>query len=192
MRDRISMSIAILLLAAIAATSYWYSRVIRTPVLAERIAPGTPDFVVERIALTQFDAIGRAKNKLFAARLTHFAETEDVELEAPRLVSLLPDRPQVEARAATARVDNGGERLHMRGNVVITRAAGPDAPPMQLATEYLLAVPDDDRYSTDQPVEVKRGASTIRARGMVFDNIARTLEFSGGVESSFAADEPVH
>ena len=60
------MLVAVVLLAVVAATSYWYARSIRK-VEREIPAPaGTPDFFVEQVVFTQFDAQGRAENRLFA------------------------------------------------------------------------------------------------------------------------------
>jgi lipopolysaccharide export system protein LptC len=186
MRDRLTMLVAIVLLAAVAATSFWYSRALRRPPAAERPTPGTPDFVVDRLVLTQFDEAGRAKHKLFAERLTHFSENDDIELANPRLVSLRPDRPQIEARAERARVENAGERVHLRGSVVLTRTADGAEPPLRLTTEYLLANPDYDRYSTDTPVQIERGTDRMQANSMELDNIARTTQLAGDVKTQLA------
>jgi hypothetical protein len=56
-------------------------------------------------------------------------------------------------------------------------------PALRVDTIYLLALPDEDKYSTDQPVVVRRGEQTISAQqGMTIDNIARTTEFRGDVK----------
>jgi LPS export ABC transporter protein LptC len=188
MRERLAPLAAIFLLTIVVATSYWYSRAMRRPQVAPVPTPGTPDFIVDGVVITQFDARGAALHKLFAERLTHYLENDNVALAGPRLVSLRPDQPQVDARALQARVENAGERVHLIGAVQLTRAAAAGEPALRLSTEYLLALPDLDRYSTDRPVEMVRGASTIRARSMVYDNIARTVEFEGDVRAAFAAD----
>jgi lipopolysaccharide export system protein LptC len=190
MRDRIAPLAAILLLIIVVGTSYWYSRMMRIPRAAPLPAPGTPDVVVDRVVITQFDVHGIARNKLFAERLTHFQENDNIELASPRLVSLRPDQPQVDARAQRARIENAGERVHMMGSVLLTRAAAPGEPALRISTEYLLAQPDLDRFSTDRAVEMERGASTINAQAMVYDNIARTIDFQGDVRGSFAGVPP--
>jgi lipopolysaccharide export system protein LptC len=187
MRDRIAPLAAIILLTIVVGTSYWYSRMMRIPRAAPPPAPGTPDVVVERVVITTFDVHGLARNKLFAERLTHFQENDNIELASPRLVSLRPDQPQVDARAMRARVENAGERVHMMGSVLLTRAAAGDEPALRLSTEYLLALPDLDRFSTDKPVEMERGQSTINAQSMLFDNITRTIDFEGNVRANFAS-----
>lgn len=185
MRDKLTLLIAIVLLAGVTATSYWYARSLRLPAGVALVRPGTPDFEADKIVITQFDNEGRAKNKLFAERMLHFGETDDVELLRPRLLSLRPDQPQVEVRAERGRVENAGEKVHLHGQVVVTRAAHAEVPALRVDTTYLLALPDLDRYSTDQPVAVERGAARISAQqGMLIDNIARTAQFNGQVQMS--------
>ena len=60
-------------------------------------------------------------------------------------------------------------------------------PPMRLATEKLLALPDVEQYSTDLPVEVDRGNSVIRSVGMDYDNIKRVVRFHSKVRGTFEA-----
>jgi len=182
MRERLTSLIAIVLLAVVSATSYWYARLLKAPKSSVIAAPGTPDFEAEKLVITQFDAQGRARNKLFAERLLHYADTDNVDLASPRLVSLRPDQPQFEVKAERGRIENAGERVHLYDAVDLRRAAGVDTPPMRARTEYLLAIPDEDRYSTDRPVDVERGSTRILAdRGMQLDNIARTAQFEGKV-----------
>lgn len=182
LRERLASLVAVLLLAAVTATSYWYARTLRAPRPVAVVTPGSPDFEGENVAITQFDAHGRARSKLFADRLLHFAENDNVELTAPRLVSLRPDQPQLEATAQRAEVESGGERVHLFGDVDVRRAAFGDLPPLRVRSEYLLALPDYDRYSTDQPVEALRGAARITStRGMRYDNIERSTQFDGDV-----------
>lgn len=188
MRDRVTAIIAVLLLAALAGITYWFSQSGRYGKLAAPVSKEGPDFVVTGVTLTQFDAAGRATNRLFAETMTHYAIDDRAELQRPRYVSLRPDQPQLEARARRGLVEGSGERVLLTGDVVITRAPGPqDAPPMRLTTEKLIAIPDRELYTTDQPVEVARGDSVIRAVGMDYDNIKRTVRFHADVRGTIEA-----
>ena len=150
-----------------------------------------PDFVVNGVTLTQFDATGRATNRLHANQLSHFAADDRAELTQPRLLSLRPNQPQLEARSKTALVESGGERVLLAGDVVVTRAPGePDNLPMQLRTQSLIAVPDLDRYSTDAEVEIERGDSMVRSVGMEYDNTQRTVKFHSKVRGTIASTAP--
>jgi lipopolysaccharide export system protein LptC len=117
--------------------------------------------------------------------MTHFANSDDVDLVKPRILSLRPDQPRVQATALTGRANNNAETVQMDGHVVITRA--PDGPreAMRLETESLTAVPDDDHFWTNAPVRLQSGASVMNADGMDFDNIARHVELHGDVVGTF-------
>jgi LPS export ABC transporter protein LptC len=185
MRDRITAIIAILLLAALAGVTYWFSQVGRYGNLANPVSREGPDFIVNGVTLTQFDPMGRPTNRLFAEKMTHFAIDDRAELQRPRYVSLRPDQPQLEARAQRAVVQGSGERVVMTGDVVITRAPGPDGdPPMRLKTEKLVALPDLEQYTTDLAVEMNRGGSVIRSVGMDYDNIKRVVKFHSKVRGT--------
>jgi len=186
MRDRVMSLIAIALLSIVSATSYWYARALHQPSGVPPPRPGTPDFYVETFVLTVFDATGQPRRRMYADRLTHFGENDDVLLQRPRLVSLLRDQPRFEARSDTARMEGTGEVVKMDGNVVITRAAEAGQQPLQITTDALVAHPEDDRYVTVRPVQVVRGPSTVTARGMDFDNIARTIDFKADVLNTIA------
>ncbi len=185
MRERITAIIAILLLATLAGVTYWFSQVGRYGNLANPVSREGPDFIVNGVTLTQFDPQGRPTNRLFAEEMRHFAVDDRAELQRPRYVSLRPDQPQLEARAQRAVVQGSGERVVMTGDVVITRAPGPDGdPPMRLTTEKLVALPDLEQYTTDLAVEMNRGDSVIRSVGMDYDNIKRVVKFHSKVRGT--------
>src|SRR5512137_1551159 len=138
MRDRITAIIAILLLASLAGVTYWFSQVGRYGNLANPVSREGPDFVVNGVTLTQFDAMGRATSRLFAEKMMHYAADDRAELQRPHYVTLRPDQPQLEARAQQALVEGSGERVVLTGDVVVTRAPGEEGePPMRLTTEKL-------------------------------------------------------
>jgi lipopolysaccharide export system protein LptC len=185
MRERITAIIAILLLATLAGVTYWFSQVGRYGDLANPVSREGPDFIVNGVTLTQFDPQGRPTNRLFAEEMRHFAVDDRAELQRPRYVSLRPDQPQLEAGAQRAVVQGSGERVVMTGEVVITRAPGPDGePPMRLTTEKLVALPDLEQYTTDLAVEMNRGDSVIRSVGMDYDNIKRVVKFHSKVRGT--------
>lgn len=191
MRDRITAFIAILLLASLAGVSYWYSQTTRLRNVPTPVSREGPDFVANGVTVTQFDESGRATSRLHASDFSHFSADDHSELAQPRLISLRPGQPDVEARANRARVEGGGERVVLTGDVVITRAPGADgSPPMQLRTQQLIALPDLDRYSTDTAVEIDRGDSVVRSVGMDYDNVARTVKFRSNVRGTIDPTDP--
>lgn len=189
LRDWTLRGIAIALLVVVASTSYWYSMVIRKPRSAPAPAAGTPDFVVEHLSLTQFDATGRARYRLFAQQLMHYSVSDDMTLTEPRLVTLYPDRPQVEVKALQARLENNAERVLMTGAVRVTRAPWPGQGALTLRTEALTAWPDEDRYASEVPTEIEQTAPLrlTQAGQMRFDNVKREIDFQGQVRTVIGA-----
>jgi lipopolysaccharide export system protein LptC len=184
-RDRITAIIAILLLALLAGTTYWYSQTSRLGDLASPVSREGPDIVVDGAALTQFDTQGRATNRLIGERITHYPSDDRVEVVHPRMVSLRADQPQVDAKANHARVENSGARVILTGDVTLIRAAEhEDEAPMRLTTERLIALPDTEQFSTDAPVLIERGGSRINAVGMDYDNIKRTVKLRSQVRGT--------
>ena len=186
MRDRLSTLIAAVLLAVVTVTSYWYSREMRRPIVRTQPTPGTPDFIVEHVVLTQFDEHGQARYKLFAEELSYFKENDDIDLNKPRLVSLLPDQPQLQASSARARVTNAGERVLMQGDVQLRRAATADRPALSIRTERMAAIPDEERFSSDVPVLIEQGGTRLAVSAMDYDNLTRVLTVSGGLRGEMA------
>lgn len=191
MRDRITAIIAVLLLALLAGTTYWYSQVARLADLVNPVSREGPDVVVDGATLTQFDAQGHATSKLIGARITHYPSDDRAEIAHPRMISLRGDQPQLDARADHARVEDSGARVILTGNVSVVRAAGKDGEaPMRLTTERLVALPDLEQYTTDAPALIERGGSSIRSVGMDYDNIKRTLKFHSKVRGTLEPSAP--
>ena len=185
MRDRITAIIAILLLVLLAGSTYWYSQTSRLNDLANPVSREGPDVVVDGAAMTQFDAEGRATSKLVGDRVTHYPSDDRVEVIRPRLISLRADQPQLDAKADHARVEESGARVVLTGDVTLLRAASKDGEaPMRLTTQKLIALPDTEQFSTDAPVEIERGGSSIRAVGMDYDNIKRSVKFRSQVRGT--------
>jgi lipopolysaccharide export system protein LptC len=183
--ERISSWFAVLLLFVVLVTSYWYAQTLRLGNSSAGGRLGEVDFFAEGVALTAFDGLGRPRYRLFADRMTHFGDSDDVDLVKPRLLSIRPDQPQVQATSLTAHAQNNAQTVHMQGDVVITRAAGGSQAAMRLQTEALTAVPDDDHFWTDAPVRMESGRSVMTAQGMDFDNVARRVELQGDVAGNF-------
>jgi lipopolysaccharide export system protein LptC len=186
MRDRLTMLIAAILLAVVTVTSYWYSREMRRTTLRTPPSPGTPDFVVDRVVMTQFDESGQGRYRLFAERLSYFNENDDIELAGPRLVGLQPDEPQVQASALRARVTNAGERVLMQGDVLLQRAMDAGRPPLTIRTERMTAIPDLEQFSSDVPVRIEQGDTRLTGAAMEYDNLKHVLTVSGGLRGEMA------
>lgn len=189
MRDRLSMVIAAVLLVVVTATSYWYAREMRRPAQRSAPSPGTPDFIVDRVVLTQFDESGQARYKLFAEQLTHVSENDDIELVRPRLVGLQPNQPQVQASSRKAKVTNGGEKVLLQDDVLIQRAASGGEPRLTIRSERMTALPDEERFVSEVPVQIVQGESQLSGAAMDYNNLRRVLTVTGELRGELAPAE---
>jgi LPS export ABC transporter protein LptC len=185
MGERVASWFAILMMLIVLGSSYWYAQTLRNQGVGDSGRIGQVDFFAEKIALTGFDVQGRGHYRLFADRMTHYGNSDDVDLTNPRLLSMRTDQAQVQATARTAHVENNAETVQMREDVVVTRAGDSSRPPMRLETEVLFAAPDDDHFWTDAPVRMHSGEAVMRAVGMDFSNLTQRVELRAQVSGNF-------
>lgn len=185
MGERAASWFAIVLMAAVLGTSYWYAKMMRHDASEGAGRVGSVDFFAETIALTGFDSLGRPRYRMFADRMTHFGNSDDADLVHPRLLSLQPGQPQVQAVAQGAHAVNNAQVVKMFGEVVVTREADSRREPMRLETTELTALPDEDRFWTDAPVRILSGRSVLSGKGMDFDNITHRADLRSDVAGTF-------
>jgi lipopolysaccharide export system protein LptC len=185
MGDRVAWWVAILMMSLVLVASYWYAQDLRGQGGGDTGRIGQVDFFAEKIALTGFDVLGRGHYRLFADRMTHYGNSDDVDLTEPRLLSMRTDQPLLQAVARRAHVHNNAETVQMSGAVVVTRAGDANHPPLRLETEELYTAPDDDRYWTDAPVRMHGGDSVMQGVGMDYDNVTRHLDLRARVTGDF-------
>ena len=176
LRDRIAAGLGIGVLAVVAAMSYYYS--IQSGLSGLRYIPSesSPDFTAQNVTLTDFNEKGVATERLVASSMEHFSDERMRALDA-RFMTLNPDRAQMTARADEAWSDDGLETIELSGNVFLRQLPFAEDPEVTFTTEYLRGWLDTHRFETDRPVFMTRGNDSSEARrGMVYDNVARTVE----------------
>ncbi len=187
--DRVAAGVSIVLLLALAAGSFYLAE------LSDRLesAAGTrklthePDFFVENFALIRLDVHGQPVFRLSAARMVHYPDDDSTEYTKPRLVSLDPTKPLVTLHADRGRAEQDGDRTHLYDDVVLTRAATGDKPPLRVTTDYVLLLSKEDVARTDRPVRIEYGESVLTGVGMDFYNEDRRLDVRSDVQGTWIA-----
>lgn len=173
--DRIYPIIALALLAAV---TLWIERVTRAPAETPRIDRSDPDFIGERIRMTAYNTEGQPRYELIAERIVHYPMSDVTDFEQPRL------RYQSSEGDIRIRADNGEsgpsvERVLLHGDVVVTREAIGENPPLSLETATLTLWPDTQRAMTDAPVVLKHGNIVANGNGLRADNLVGTFDLVG-------------
>lgn len=117
-----------------------------------------------QVAFTAAD--GRLARTLSGALFTQLAADGSAEIEAPRFILHNPAAPSWHARAAQGLLSADGERLQLRGGVVIERAADARHPPLRVETDSLELRHRESYARTDSRVVLTRGADRMEAVGL--------------------------
>ena len=180
MRDRGTLALSIVLIGGLAVGSYWLAQQARLSDVTPRPAGHDVDYTASGITLTRMDERGVAQYVVDAAKLVHYADDDSGELTQPRMVGAKADRPEMRVRADLGRTTRDGEEVRLYGNVVLRRQPWKGAQELVATGPYMLANPDRELLSSDQPVEVTQGGSRVNANAMQYDNGHRTIHLDGG------------
>ncbi|MCC6611455.1 MAG: LPS export ABC transporter periplasmic protein LptC [Burkholderiales bacterium] len=187
MRARTSTLFPVVLVAVLAALTFWLERLVQGPDgLAQRRAPDVPDFVIENLKATTMNAAGEAEYSLAATRMAHFQASDTTEIDAPRLVQWSGDAPPVRVAAERGTVTGDGKEFNLRGHVVITRDAAAKHPELRVETSYLQVIPDAEIARTPEHVVITSDGSRLEGVGMEFNQASRVLVLRSQVSGTYA------
>jgi lipopolysaccharide export system protein LptC len=100
-------------------------------------------------------------------------------------VSLDPSKPRITLTAERGHSTSEGIETHLHDKVVLTRAPSEDNPPLQIATEYMLLLSNEDIARTDRFVRITNGESILTGIGMEFNNTVRQLDVRSAVRGTW-------
>jgi lipopolysaccharide export system protein LptC len=185
--DRITIYLPIILMALMAAGTYWLAR--NTPALAPVVEQRAPthdaDYYLRRFSIKSFDPAGRLKNEIDGAEARHFPDTDTTEIDLPRVRSYDAQGALTVATAKRGISNGDASQVQLIGDAVVARdgtAAGPGAQPhLEIRGDFLQFFMDTERISSTKPVTIKRGNDVFQADSMEYDNLGRVLDLRGRV-----------
>lgn len=180
MRDRGTLVLSVVLIGGLAIGSYWLAQQAR---LSDPVArqPGHDiDYTADQITLTRMDETGRAQYVVDATKLIHFADDDSAELTRPKMIGAKIGRPEMRVRADLGKTTSEGQEVRLYGNVVLVRQPWKGAPELVAKGPYMLAFPEREVVTTDQPIDVVQGGSRVDANAMQYDNGTQALQLDGG------------
>ena len=192
MRERLIRLSPLILLALLAALTFWLDRKVQPTVRGpDGSSRHDPDFIIEGFAAVQMNPDGTRRYALSANRMIHYPDDNSTELEAPRLTYYDYERAPVTVRSDTANASQGGDDVYFHGDVQVIRSAYDNNPELGLFTSYLHVVPDKDFAQTDKPVRLVEGKSTATSVGLEFDNRTRQIRLLSEVKANYAIPKRV-
>jgi lipopolysaccharide export system protein LptC len=129
-----------------------------------------PDYIVDRLMHTRFNAQGIAESVLAAEKMLHYPDDDSTDLVAPRLVQTKANQPRVTVTAGRATLSQDGEELFLYDNVLVVREAGAGRPEARMRTSYLQVARAQSVLRTDRDVVITEADRVLSGRGMEYNN----------------------
>ncbi len=155
------------------------------PVGTQTLTKDTVDYSMEELRAIVFGDDGQPRYFLHAPRLQHFAQTEQVEISQPELRFVGQTEVEWHAQARTALVDDGGDNILLRGEVVADRTGHAPEDALSLQTDELTLMPQSKRAETAARVEIRSPTHSITATGLRADLDQRQFEFLADVHGIY-------
>ena len=176
-RDQLAAWLPALVMAPFALGTFWLVRSTPAPQPAEaaRVATHEPDYFMRDFSVRKFDPQGRMSAELRGPDGQHYPDTNTLEVTQPRLRSFDP-----EGRLTVGRADRGvsnadGSQVQLYGNVQVVREqtsspSGRVVPRSELRGEYLHVFVNDERVSSNEPVNLIRGNDHLTGDRFEYNN----------------------
>ena len=186
MSDRFGGWFPLLLLAVLAAASFWLDRVVQPPAgTGTPRASDDPDYFVDGLSAVRMDAQGRVKHTLRAKKMTHYPEDDVTVLVEPKFVTFGEDTSPVTVTSRHARMSGNGDNVVFEDNVRVVRAPHGNRTELVVETNYLHVIPDANIAKTDKPVTIRDATGVVAASGLELNSETRVLKLQGRVKSTF-------
>jgi lipopolysaccharide export system protein LptC len=202
--DRLTAWSPILLLAGLAALTYWLNAQVQPqPPRRDGSTRHDPDLYVENFRAVVYAPDGTLSQSLSAKLAEHFPDDDSTLFTAPAVVLTEPGRPRFSVSADAADLAGNRETIVFTGHVRATREAAASAAgsaaaasnqgpsgPVTITTDYLRVQPKLSRADTPRPVTIEDARGIIHAVGMQLDNEAKTLKLESGIRGTLEPASP--
>ncbi|MFO1282026.1 MAG: LPS export ABC transporter periplasmic protein LptC [Burkholderiales bacterium] len=196
--DRLTAWSPVLLLAGLAALTYWLDAQVQAPGPDKPAgARHEPDMFIENFRAVNLGADGKPQQTLAAKRAQHYGDDGTSDLVEPRLELAEPGKPRLTLSAERGRVSADRDQAWFAGGVRAVRdappGAGADGLPggrITLTTEELSVATREERLTTDKAVTIEEPRGIIRGVGLEFDNAAKTVRLMSRVSGTLEPSAP--
>lgn len=187
---RFRFAVTMALMIALTLGSFWVLEVMRrsSSDYVPKEARSEPDFYVENFSYIKLSKTSNARYHISGSRLTHNPLDDSYDIQLPVINNDgNGNEAPITVRAERGRVDSDNTKVHLYENVRLDRPATKRSGPLQVRSEYMLVLPDDDVVQTDKPVEITMGQSKLNGTGMFANNATRELRLSSNVHGTYQA-----
>ncbi len=186
--SNLSIYAPLISMALLAAFTTWLVR--QTPRLevaaTPRVLRHEPDYEMTHFKVQRFGADGSLKVEIAGDRLRHYPDTQQLEIDNPRLRGIGPQGRVTHAWARRALAHDDGNELRLEGGArVVREPLVNETSSIEFHSEFLLAFLKTEEVSTHLPVVFQSGATHIRADGVHYRHRDQLLQFQGPMKAIF-------
>ena len=134
-----------------------------------------PDLVVENFNARKFGVGGAVQYTLVARKMVHYPDDDSALLESLTLEAFEPRQPKMTITAQNGRLEQGGDRVWIEGDVVVVREADEKNESARLTTQKLLVLPDEGIARGPGDVALESASGRANAAAFELNNRTRVL-----------------
>lgn len=179
-------ALPVLMMAALAAASWWLVK--NSPVPPD---PGSaaalrhePDYTMRNFAVTVYGPDGSLRSRLEGDRLTHYPDTDTIEVEGVRLRALDGLGRVTLGSARKAHSNGDGTELRLMGGARVVREPAVGEAPgarVEIRGEFLEVSTQANRVRSHLPVTVSTQQGDVNAGNLDYNHAERSGRFGGRV-----------
>jgi len=191
MKERFPSLTALALLIALVIGTWWAADYAQRAIAIDppRRLTHEADAWAEDFVMLRTGVDGAPINRLEGVHMDHFPDDDSYEITTPRAIGLRPGSPVTIGTSKTAIMDQEGGRITMIGDAHLHRLPDPDGKTLDVRSQKLVILPDDDIAYTDLPAEVVNGRSRMNGKGMRYNNKTRQLEVFASTDVEIAGED---
>jgi lipopolysaccharide export system protein LptC len=180
-------------MALLALGTWWLVK--NTPLLDNERPPAPvthePDYTMTQFMVQRFGDDGILRVQLEGDEMRHYADTDTLEIDNPRIRAFSLDRRETVATARHALSNRDGSEVQLSGGAHVVRQATDTDPAIDFRSDFLQYFEYTERVQSHLPVVIVRGSSEIHADAMAYDNLAHVVDLKGHVRAVLTPPSPV-
>lgn len=184
--DGVTRYLPVLLMALLAAFTWWLVR--NAPSLDKEgrpaAPPQTPDYTMRGFVLSTYGPDGALRSQLEGDVMQHFASTDTVEVQRPRMRTFDAAGRSTRASAQRARSNGDGSQVQLLGDAVVIREPGTGETPadrVEIRGEFLEILSQEERVRSHLPVSIVSGRGELYGGTLDYRHADGLTELGGRV-----------
>jgi len=178
MKERFPITVSLVILTLLVMGTWWAADYSQRAVEIDPPVRLTHerDHWATQIVLVRTDEKGLVIHRLEGDLMEHFPDDKSYDVIRPRAFGLKADSPLTIATSRSATVFDEGDRILMKGDVVLLRLADAERQPLNFRSDEVTMLIKKDLAYTDLPAIATSGRSRMSGTGMRYNNATQQLD----------------